>query len=1200
MDQTQDHILGIDLGTTNSVVAVIEGDSPVVITNSEGSNRTPSVVGFSESGEVVVGELAVRQAASNPSRTITAVKRLMGRFYSDIEDDADTFPYVITQRRDEVLLDIGGKGYTPQQIASLILKKIKATVEDYLGEDVTKAVITVPAYFDDLQRQATKDAGEAAGLEVLRLINEPTAAAMAYGLGKEAEETVAIYDFGGGTFDISVLDIDDNSFEVLATSGDSRLGGEDIDALLVDRICDEFHCEHGVDLRDDPLNLHRVKEAVERAKCDLSSMPQTRVTLPFVAYLEGTPLHLDALLTRDEFEGLIEPLVSQTISLCRDTLGSKGIKSSKIDKVILVGGSSRIPLVQDTVADFFDLDPFKGVNPDEVVAMGAATQAGVLSGKLEEVVLLDVTPHTLGIEVRNGQVSTIIEKNTTVPVKAAKLFTTTEDNQEFVAVHVLQGEHEQSSDNRSLGRFTLTGLPQRRRGSLRVEITFFINSDGIVEISAKDLETGRENALKIVHSHLEEGERRARRSPRRRPRRRRSSSPGKRADLAGVDLAGDSPALPDPSTSPTFEEIAAEVRVEHQADQGGRRDDVSFPAMARPPGALLPEGETAPGLVQGPRKRSDGPSLRTDSTRVVVSGGPKSRLRDVVQEPGADGVTVNEPIDGTGVSAKRPKDATSVTAKMEAAEKLLQAGRDDPQALDAYHEAGPDYALFLQSHPEAEWATVSLARAYIICNRFDDALQLLRESCEQHRLGAKRVVACYDELIERLPDCREALLERGRIYAQLGSGEKAIADLERAESLGGPADRPVEALEALYRKRLADQPDPPTQFKLVKICLRKDNIDGAIEILERLEEHPDHTAKAGKILGLCYWQKGRPGQAWARLQKLEPTEDICDIISRLADDMESSRRLDDAREALAYLAENSSDSMPFAERLRTIDSRIGERDKEQIDGGQNSGLASLGDSRFVLLNEINRGSMGVVYRAKDLVLDEVVSLKVLNDYLCVDPLAVERFKTEARAARKLAHPNIVRIHDFFESGNKRFLSMEFIDGQDLKALLAEKGPLEPDRLSEISISIARALDYAHSRSIIHRDIKPANIMVSAGWEIRITDFGIAKVLQGNDLTQTASIVMGTPLYMAPEQVEGKPVTARTDIYSLGIVMYELISGRPPFTEGNIEYHHVQTEPPPLPDSVPQDLAAVIMKAIKKSPDDRFSDAGEMAQTLQDL
>lgn len=471
--------VGIDLGTTNSVVAVIEGGEPVVITNPEGSRLTPSVVAFAKSGERLVGQSAKRQAALNPERTVMSIKRKMGS-------------------RDRVNID--GKDYSPEEISAMVLQKLKADAEAYLGEPVTKAVITVPAYFDDSQRTATKNAGEIAGLEVLRIINEPTAASLAYGLDKKKDETILVYDLGGGTFDVSVLEVGDGVFEVKSTSGDTRLGGDDLDQRLLDYIAEEFKKQHTVDLRKDPQALQRVREAAEKAKIELSSMVQTSINLPFVTAIDGVPAHLDMTLTRAKFDELTHDLVEKTTVSFRQALKDAGLSEKEIDEVILVGGSTRIPAVQDLVRKLSGKDPHKGVNPDEVVAIGAAVQAGVLMGEMKDVVLLDVTPLSLGIETLGGVCTKLIERNTTIPTRKSETFTTAADGQTQVEINVLQGEREMAQYNKSLGRFHLTNIPPAPRGIPQVEVTFDIDANGIVNVSAKDRGTGKEQKIVITAS----------------------------------------------------------------------------------------------------------------------------------------------------------------------------------------------------------------------------------------------------------------------------------------------------------------------------------------------------------------------------------------------------------------------------------------------------------------------------------------------------------------------------------------------------------------------------------------------------------------------------------------------------------------------------------------------------------------------------
>ncbi len=1225
------HVIGIDLGTTNSVVAVVDSGEPNVINNQEGRSKTPSVVAFDEQGGVTVGEIALRQGATQPRRTICSVKRFIGRMHDEILDEGDLVSFELTaDEAGRSAIRVDERVYLPEQISAQVLAKLKQAAEDYLGQRVGRVVLTVPAYFDDNQRQATMEAAKLAGLEVLRLLNEPTAAAMAYGLGRGGRETVAVYDFGGGTFDFSVLDIEDKTFEVLCSNGNSRLGGDDLDTALTDWLADRFQQVHGIDLREDPMTLRRLRDAAERAKCELSSAFETLVSLPFIAYVDGVPIHLEERIEREVFEELAEPYVRETIECCVRGLRQARVRKEDITRVILVGGSTRIPLVQDSVEDFFGLAPFKGINPDEIVALGAAIQGAVMNGELEEVVLLDVTPHTLGIELRGNRRSMLVEKNATIPIKVHKTFSTTEDHQTFVNIHVLQGDSDKANECRSLGRFTLSGIEDAPAGVPRIRVTFFINADGIVEISAADLASGAERSLVISHAYLNSDQRQKTQGEGRRKRRRR------RAIMESSDGSGE----------------LAPVRARRESTEARRRD----PAATGSAGGgatgthvnfAMIHGDTEPQPVPRQPARSReaderqvveaavaGPSApATEAADSTIGHGPRRAMipaaaaltQTVTAPPAARGTVpagsppamptppatpVTMPVAASAATpvaadvapreellAELPAELPAELAPMV---EILLEGRRDENACRLYRDARAQFAEFCQQRFDQISLQLLLARLHLFAGEAESSLEVLEQLRMRPEAPTERMLAAYDEFCAQAPDSLAGRGERAELAEQAGQIERAIADLELLVEPEDADPALLARLAGLYRRALGDHSDAAIQFKLVGLHLRLRDIDAAITQLQQLVTLPDHRHRANKLLGLCFWQKGMRHLAWQKLRTLPINDEMKDILYRLADDMDLHDELLHAKYALERIYEVDIQYRDVGERLKKLSYRL----ELQRDGrygstpaprtGLGTTLESGGElgGRFEIIEEINRGSMGIVYKARDKILDEIVAIKVLNDFLCADQEAIERFKQEARSSRRLTHQNIVRIHDLFDLDGKKFISMEFIEGDNLKTLLARNVTFSDDIALTYLFQICEGLAYAHRLHVVHRDIKPANIMITARNQVKITDFGIAKLLTEHQ-TKTGTLIMGTPLYMAPEQIEGGRIDHRCDIYALGIMLWEMVMGHPPFNEGNIEYQHVHSPVPEITRTVSEKLRKIILHCVKKRPEERFQTAEEI-------
>lgn len=1205
MDE-QGHVIGIDLGTTNSAAAVVEGGEPKIIPNAEGQTTTPSIVSFMDNGQLLVGESARRQAATHPQRTVGSAKRLIGRPYQEACEEENLYPFELRESEDgRTLIHIEDRDYKPEEISSMVLKKLKDAAEQYLGEEITQAVVTVPAYFDDMQRQATLEAAQLAGLNVMRLINEPTAAAMAYGLGQEDHQLVAVYDFGGGTFDFSLLELDSNTFEVLVSIGDSRLGGDDFDALLVDHLAERFLQDTGLDLRSDPMALRRLKDAAENAKRELSTTHETVVNLPFVTYQDGQPMHLESVISREEFEELIEPLVQESLQCCNRGLRQAKVRKGEIKKVLLVGGTTRIPLVQDYVDDFFGLQPFKGLNPDEIVACGAATQGAIMNGSLEEVVLLDVTPHTLGIETKGNHKSTIVEKNSTIPLKVCKTFTTTEDNQEFVNIHALQGDSEQAAECRSVGKFTLSGIAPAAAGIPRVRVTFFINADGVVEISAQDVQSGAEHSLTINHAYLSNSEHQARHvGHSRRRRRRRASTTGtdgsKKRETAASTSASGSRVRATHASDSSGSGLGQDVG--HHADTDGRRNriqlastfaEVNDESSDTPPRKSARDHEPP----ASPVETAAPAEAHAQDTQIAKSQNAETAERIKADtEKGHGNARHNRPPAPVTLPKDLPEPLREIWVREAAADDddaFKQACRQQQQAIIDYAQAHRDNAEV--GHRAGE--------LLIHAHAPQEARDVMNQLLERSSGNGRTLRDLYDLLCTNFPNFIAARRDRAQLALTEDDYVTAIKDMEMVAQHAESEESLQDELIEMYQKALQKQPTATMQFKLVKLHLKRRNLDPAIEMLHPLTENPDYRERATRLLGLCFWQKGMRYLAWQKLKQLPLDQELKKTLYRLALDMERNDELLHAQEAFERICSFDPDYEDLSERLRKLDYRLAlQRDERYGEGGAGSANAApeqspdLFGNRFEPIEEINRGSMGIVYKAHDRILEEVVAIKVLNDFLCSDPAAVDRFKLEARSARRLTHPNIVRIHDLFEIGRKKIISMEYIKGEDLKTLMAERTPFDEDMVMTYLFQICEGLAYAHRLNVIHRDIKPANIMITNGRHVKITDFGIAKLLTETK-NKTGTMVMGTPLYMAPEQIEGGQLDNRCDIYSLGIMLYEMVTGSPPFHDGNIEYQHIHSQVPEIQANLSDRLKRVILRCLEKKAEDRFATVEEILANL---
>ncbi len=1229
MSTYNDVIIGIDFGTTNSVVAVLENNSPRVIPNSEGSTRTPSVVSYMENGDVLVGELARRQGVIFSDRTISGSKRMMGSSLAQLEKEGiDLMPYRFDEVNGQVVIQIDNKQYTPSEVGSEIFKKLKSSAEEYLGLSISRAIITVPAYFDDCQRKDIVDAARLAGLDVVRLINEPAAAALAYGLGHAGTERIVVLDFGGGTFDMTVLEISNNVFEVKCSVGDSHLGGDDIDAEIMQWVFQKFLAEKGFALPKEPMILRRLKDASEKAKCELSIARQAMIHLPFLTLHDNVPVNFEATLMRSEFESLIRKRLKDLLVITNKGLEVVGMAPEDIDRIILVGGSMRIPLLQEMIEEYFQKPPFKGLNPDEIVAMGAATQGGVLNGKLREVVLLDVTPHSLGIEVENNLVSRVIEKNSIIPIRASKIFTTTHDDQDVVQVHVLQGEGETVSECRSLGNFVLEGIQKGRAGTARIEVTFSINASGMVEVTALDLVTREERSVGVTVSP---GDSSGIDSKQLSADQRRQRAAQRVADMMPDAIPNRSQKVINRSTHMIYSNDSGEFSVNNQR-QGPSQSSSSTKPSHTSTYSRVDVASTAPN-VGGNAQQPVTDVATPAGTLLATSPYPKTdgdvatgKLFDSA-EFSATPAEPAPPVNSEHTTSRIGKPAQYILDAMS----CLQNKAVDPHSINLYTQAVPKLRAMVLATPTRELMHAAIWMSCIL-GQVHESGQLLSQLVENNLCPQNEdLLGLYNTHLQYFPSDVNVRAMRGYLLAKMGNAEEAMADYETVcANAVGCKPQHIKELIDLYQSQIRLNNDSAMKFKLVRLLVCQKQYDKAIELLQPLSRSVSYRERATKILALCFWQKGMHYLAWQRLQELEPTEEVKDMFYRLAVDMIGSDQLINAVAVLKNLKEIDEKYRDVASRLETLEMQL---QQDQTDAGNNKAAvpdninideslknaALVGDrssvsnnltqntsimkalkgSRFTPIEEINRGSMGIVFRARDKILDELVALKILSDYLAHDPHAVERFKREARAAKRLSHPNIVRIHDMYEIGDKRLLSMEYIEGQDVKALIGKQGRLQLDQVLTILNGTCAALEYAHKMGIVHRDIKPANIMLCPSGLVKITDFGIAKFLHSSATRDnTSTQAMGTPLYMSPEQVRGDNSDARSDIYSLGTTLYEMLTGNPPFYEGNIEYHHLYSRPRPLPDDVPQALAAIVMKCLEKDPNKRYQSIPQLRQDLR--